>query len=194
MTRAKAAPCARENEDAADLGIGGHGHAQEAAAVRLEQGEDVPDRLVPETQAAPLLVGQPLGRDVRRIERGQVEPAAGDRLEAEIVVAVAAEALELFAGAVVHGFRPKKKSEGVAGRGRFGEEEGDVAVEECPELLQRRKARRALVGFEEGNVLRGQPDGPGERALGQPDRFAGFPELVADESIHGDAPPGASGD
>jgi len=51
-----------------------------------------------------------------------------DGFEAQIIVAVATEFLELIAGAVVHGFGAEKEGEGVGRDWLFLEKVGDVAV------------------------------------------------------------------
>jgi hypothetical protein len=53
-----------EDEDAGELGGGGDGQPEDAAAVDLGEGEDVADGLIPEPQAAAFLLGQALGGDV----------------------------------------------------------------------------------------------------------------------------------
>ena len=79
------------------LGVLGEREAEDAAAVELDEGEDVADGLVAEAEAAALVVGQALGRGVG-VEGGELQAAAGDVLELEVALAVAAELRELGAG------------------------------------------------------------------------------------------------
>ena len=125
------------DEDARNLGFLGHRHAQDAAAVRLAEGEGVPDGLLAEPEAAALLLGHALRRYCRRVERPEGQAAAGRGFEAEVVVAVAAELLELGPRPVVHGLGPEEEGERVERGGLLVEEIADVPVEKAGDPLER---------------------------------------------------------
>ena len=70
------------------------------------------------------------------------------------------------------------------------EEVGDVLVQESGDLDEGLEARRPLAGFEEGDVLRGQAESLGERALAEVDLLAGPLESCPEKLVHDGAPPG----
>ncbi len=160
------------DEGARDAGVLGERQAEDAQAVLLDDGEDIPDGAGAEAEAAALVVGQALGRGVG-VERGELQAAAGDVLELEVALAVAAEAAELGAVALGQGLAAEEHREGGLA---VLEEEGDVLLEEGRDLLERAEGRRALAGLEEGDVLGREADGPGESALVHARLFAGLTE------------------
>jgi hypothetical protein len=78
-------PVLEVDEGAGELGAGGDGKAQDAAAVELGEGEDVADGLIAETEATAFLDGQALGEDggvgVEGGEREAGESGGGGRGE-----------------------------------------------------------------------------------------------------------------
>jgi len=139
-----------KDEDSRDLRIFREWPAKDAAAVELEEGEYVADGLVAQSQAAALFGGHALGGETARVERGKLKAASGRRLEAEIVLAIALEVLELEEGG-----RRKALSRGPEedreGRLLLPQEERGVAVEAGGNPGESVEGRGALSGFEEGN-------------------------------------------
>jgi len=193
-----------EDEGAGELGGGGDGQAEDAAAVELREGEDIADGLVTETEAAAFLLGQALGGD-SGVEGRKSEATAGasEAFEEKIIVAVSFEALEDGAGGFVQGvewggggggdggghggrggcrgghfhFYRHTPKQDVEGAFFLLEEVADVFPEERGDLVQGGEGGSSFIGLKEGYEFGREAECPADRALGEAQFGAGFFEL-----------------
>jgi len=183
-----------EDEGTGELGSGGDGQPEDAAAVELGEGEDIADGLVTETEAAAFLLGQALGGDVGvEGRKSEATAGAGEALEEKVIVAVSFEALEDGAGGFVQGVE-WCGDEGRGGGGHFHfyrhtpkqdvegaffllEEVADVFPEDRGDLVQGGEGGSSFIGLEKGDELGGEAERAADCPLGEAQFGAGFFEL-----------------
>jgi len=177
-----------EDEGAGELGGGGDGQAEDAAAVELREGEDIADGLVTETETAAFLLGQALGGNVG-VEGRKCEATAGagEAFEEKVIVAVSFEALEDGAGGGVEAFGPFERvapEEDVEGAFLLLEEVAQVFLEVGGDLVQGGEGRRSFIGLEEGDEFGAEAEGAGKGGLGETQIGAGFFDCGTEDPLH----------